>query len=85
MKPGVPASTMKMETPREPLAERSVFAATNAMSPCTPLVMYILVPLSTQLSPSRRAVVRIAATSDPASGSVTATAAILRPATMSGM
>ena len=42
--------------------------------------MNILVPFSTHESPSRRARVRIAATSEPASGSVTATAVTSSPA-----
>ncbi len=44
-----------------------------------PLVMNILVPLITKPSPSRRAVVRIAATSEPASGSVIAIAVRISP------
>ena len=47
--------------------------------------MYILLPFSTQLAPSRLAVLRIERTSEPASGSVTATAVIFSPATMAGM
>ena len=41
--------------------------------------MNIFVPFSTYASPSRFALVRIAFTSDPASGSVTATAVIISP------
>jgi hypothetical protein len=41
--------------------------------------MYSLLPLMIQSSPSRTARVLIAATSDPASGSVTATAATISP------
>ena len=78
-KPGVPRSTAKIERPREPLAAGSVRAATNTRSASTPLVMNILLPLITQWSPSRWARVRIDATSEPASGSVTATAVISSP------
>ena len=83
-KPAVPRSTMNIEMPREPLALGSVLAATNTTSALTPLVMNIFDPLSTQWSPSRRAVVRIAATSEPASGSVTATAVRISPETTPG-
>ena len=66
---------------------RDVFAATKYTSASTPLVMNILLPLSTQPSPlaSRTARVRMPATSDPASGSVTATAVIFSPRTIDGM
>ena len=48
----------------------SVFTS-RAMRPArTPFVTHIFWPLMTSSSPSRRAVVRIARTSDPASGSV---------------
>ncbi len=70
---------MKIEMPREPLAARSVFAPTKYRSPCTPLVMNILLPLITHSSPSRTARVRMPATSEPASGSVTATAQTFSP------
>ncbi|EWS62787.1 hypothetical protein Y695_03982 [Hydrogenophaga sp. T4] len=75
---------MKIEIPREPLAVGSVLAATKYTSPCTPLVMNILLPLITQWSPSRTARVRMPATSEPASGSVTATAQIFSPRMMAG-
>ncbi len=41
--------------------------------------MYIFEPLMTHSSPSRTALVRIEATSEPASGSVTAIAATISP------
>ena len=44
-----------------------------------PLVMKIFEPLITYSSPSRRAVVRIPATSEPAPGSVIPSAAIFSP------
>ncbi len=47
--------------------------------------MNILVPLITQSDPSRTARVRIPATSDPAPGSVTATAAIFSPEVIDGI
>ena len=51
-------------------AAGSVFTS-SAMSPArAPLVTHIFCPLMTSSSPSRRAVVRIARTSEPASGSV---------------
>ena len=49
-----------------------------------PLVMNILVPLMTKPSPSRCAVVLMAATSEPASGSVTAMAVSTSPVTIPG-
>ena len=50
----------------------------------TPLVIKILLPLSTHPSPSRLAVVRMPATSEPAPGSVMPTAVIVLPAITSG-
>ena len=47
--------------------------------------MNIFAPFSTYESPSRRAVVRMPFTSEPASGSVTAMAQITLPATISGI
>ncbi len=82
--PAVPRSTRNIEMPREPFASVSVLAATNTTSALTPLVMNILAPFNTQKSPSRRAVVRIDATSEPASGSVTATAVSTSPETIRG-
>jgi hypothetical protein len=51
----------------------------------TPLVMNSLLPFSTQCPPSRRAVVRRPATSEPASGSVMPTAVISSPRVMPGI
>ena len=82
VKPGVPFSTMNIDMPWRALV---VFAARKYRSAWTPLVMKSLVPFSTQWSPSRRAVVRIPATSEPAPGSVMPTAVIVRPAVMPGM
>ncbi len=49
---------------------------TSALAPC---VMNVLVPFSTQLSPSRVATVRVPAASLPASGSVSAHAPSFSP------
>ncbi len=54
-------------------------AAMNTTSANPPFVMNILVPFIRHPSPSLRAVVRIAATSEPASGSVTPIAVINSP------
>jgi hypothetical protein len=77
VKPGVPFSTMNIDMSRLPVP---VLAATKYRLACTPLVMNILVPLSTHSSPSRRAEVRMPATSEPAPGSVMPTAVISSPA-----
>ena len=66
LKPGDVVGTTKPRTPS------SVWAQTTATSAIVPLVHHILLPLSTQSSPSRRARVRIDAGSLPASGSVRA-------------
>ena len=58
----------------------SVFAQTTATPARLPFVIHIFVPLSTQPSPSRRADVRIAAGSLPASGSVRPKQPITSPA-----
>ena len=72
-KPGVFVSTMNSEMPAYP-ASFSVFAATMIQSARAPFDMKILFPLMTYESPSSTAVVRIDATSLPASGSVMARA-----------
>ena len=66
-RPGVPRSTTNAEMPCRPCA-RSVTAITTSVPPIVPCVMNCLLPLMTQSSPSRRAVVRIAAASLPALG-----------------
>ena len=48
----------------------SVFTSSAIRPARAPLVTHIFWPLTTSSSPSRRAVVRIARTSEPASGSV---------------
>ncbi len=72
-KPGVVVSTTNAVGPR------SVLASTVQTSAIGPLVMKIFVPFRTKSSPSRTAVVRIAAASLPASGSVDAQAPISEP------
>ena len=64
LKPDASVGTTK---PRMP---SSVRAHTTATSAIEPLVIHILVPVSTQSSPSRRACVRIPAGLEPKSGSV---------------
>jgi hypothetical protein len=78
-KPGVPAGTRKPRTPSS-----SVRAQTTARSAMPPLVIHILVPLSTQSPPSRRALVRIPAGLEPKSGSVRPKQPITSPAAMAG-
>ena len=70
---------------RKPRIPSSVCAQTTAMSAIEPLVIHILVPERTQ-SPAarRRARVRIAAGSLPASGSVSPKQPIALPAAISG-
>ena len=77
--PGSDVSTMNRLMPRWP--EPGSVCATNVRK-CArvPLVMNIFVPVMRQTSPSRSARVRIAATSEPASGSVIAMAPIFSPA-----
>ena len=78
-KPGVPAGTRKPRTPSS-----SVRAQTTATSAMPPLVIHILVPLSTQSPPSRRALVRIPAGLEPKSGSVRPKQPTTSPAAMGG-
>ncbi len=74
----VELAAMNIDKPFDPAAA-SVFPATKYRSASAPLVMNIFVPFSTQPSPWRFALVRIAFTSEPASGSVTATAVMASP------
>src|SRR3954469_10718190 len=67
-KPGVPLGTMNDAWPRWPSAGSTV-ATTTLTSAMPPFEMKILVPLMTQSSPSRLAVVRSALTSEPAPAS----------------
>ena len=78
--PAVPFSTTSSEMPAAP--GPPVRTATVTKSARSPLVMKVLVPSTTYASPSRRAVVRMAATSEPPSGSVIARAPIFSPASV---
>ena len=78
VKPGVSRGTRKPRTPS------SVRAQTTATSASEPFVIHIFVPLSTQSSPERLAVVRIEPGSEPASGSVRPKQPIASPAAMRG-
>ena len=68
----------------KPRIPSSVWAQTTATSAMEPLVIHILRPLRTQSSPSRLARVRIAAGSEPWSGSVRPKQPIASPAAMRG-
>ena len=76
--PGSDVSTRNALIPLAPAPPVRNIAMTTPEYP--PLVHHCLRPLSTQPSPSRRAVARIAAASDPASGSVSPKPAITSPA-----
>ena len=71
-------STMNSVMPSWP-ASGSVLATRRMKSARAPLVMKVFEPLMTYSSPSRRAVVRMPATSEPAPGSVIARQAIFSP------
>lgn len=78
-KPGVSVGTTKPRTPS------SVRAQTTATPATEPLVIHILRPSSTQSPPaSRLARVRMAAGSEPASGSVSPKQPMTSPAAMRG-
>ena len=78
-KPGVSRSTMNADMPpRLPLL-RSVSAITIVQSASVAWLIQILRPFSTQLSPSRTAVVDNAPGSEPAPGSEIAIAARVTP------
>jgi hypothetical protein len=78
-KPGVPFSTRK---PR--ISPSSVCAQTTATSAIVPFVIHIFAPFRTQSEPSRRAWVRIAPGSEPASGSVSPKQPIVSPRCIGG-
>ena len=78
VKPLVSVGTTKPRTPS------SVLAHTTATSAMPPLVIHIFVPLRTQSSPSRLAVVRMLAGSEPKSGSVRPKQPIASPAAIRG-
>ena len=77
-RPGLSRSTMNDLIAARP-TERSSVAQTTIRSARSPEVTKIFSPLRTYSSPSSSAVVRIAAESEPASGSVIAIAAHLPP------
>src|SRR5580704_5712610 len=83
-KPGVPFSMMNAEIPWEEPA-RSVTAITTSTSATCALVVNVLLPLSTQQSPSRTAEVRVWPASEPDSGSVSDHAPIHSPEASLGM
>ncbi len=78
--PSTSVGTTICEIPREPPSSE-VRARRHSQSAWRPLVMKVFEPLITHSSPSRVARVRRPATSEPASGSVTAMAATISPAT----
>ena len=78
-KPGMPFSTRK---PR--ISPSSVRAQTTATSAIVPFVIHILAPFRIQSEPSRRACVRIAPGSEPASGSVSPKQPIASPRCIAG-
>lgn len=86
MNPGVPEGTMIVEISFLPSARVPVTAVTvtSEVMSVPELVMNCLVPLTTQWSPSRRAVVRVPPASEPAPGSVRPNPASARPVTRSG-
>ena len=77
-KPGVSVGTRKPRTPS------SVFAHTTASCAMPPFVIHIFVPLRIQSPPSRRALVRIRAGSEPLSGSVRPKQPTTSPVAMRG-
>ncbi len=79
--PGVPAGTTMVLMPSSEVRAVTVISVVIGVPE---LVMKALVPSITHSSPSRTARVRVAAASDPASGSVRANAAKARPASRSG-
>jgi len=79
LKPRMPFSTTK---PR--ISSSSVRAQTTARSAIVPFVIHIFEPFRTQSPPSRRARVRIAPGSEPASASVRPKQPISSPECMRG-
>src|SRR5436309_8935697 len=78
VKPGMPRSSMNAEIPLC-FAPGSVFANTSAWSATFAYEIQFFEPLTMKRSPSRRAVVFIAATSEPAAGSVSPKQASFSP------
>ncbi len=67
--PGVVMSMSSIEMPACFLTSGSVRTSVKIQSPCWPRVVHVFCPLTIQSSPSRTAVVRRLARSEPASGS----------------
>ena len=67
--PGVVMSMSSIEMPACFLTSGSVRTSVKIQSPCWPSVVHVFCPLTIQSSPSRTAVVRRLARSEPASGS----------------
>ena len=85
VKPGVPFGTMIVEISLAPsFCPVTAVRVTKRVMSVPELVMNCLDPLITHSSPSRRAVVRVAPASDPASGSVKPNPASDVPASRSG-
>ena len=83
--PGVPCGTMIVEMRLRPFSSPvTAVTVTKRVMSVPELVMNCFEPLITHSSPSRRAVVRVAPASEPASGSVSPNAASARPASRSG-
>ena len=84
--PGVPLGTMIVEISRvaEPGSPVTAVTVTKRVIGVPELVMNCFAPSITHSPPSRRAVVRVAPASDPASGSVRPNPASARPASRSG-
>ena len=81
----MPSSTTNSVSPLRRLSGSvEVRATTITRSACMPPVMNVLAPLTIQSSPSRTAVVRMPARSDPVPGSVIATAVSRVPAARPG-
>ena len=74
----MPFSTMNAVMPRAPPCG-SVFAYTTSVSASGPLVIHIFEPFSTKASPRRSARRRIDTTSEPAPGSLIASAPTCSP------
>lgn len=82
--PGVPRERTKALIPRNPAAG-SVLAKSTMVSASAALLMKVLLPLTTQASPSRLATVSMPPMSDPEPGSVRAKAPSAIPDAISGM
>ena len=84
MLPGASKPGMSFSTRKPLILPSSVRAQTTATSEIEPFVIHIFVPFRIQSLPSRRACVRIAPGSEPASGSVRPKQPITSPACIRG-